>query len=288
MQLYAKDTKTQLVCALQAEKHMDYFCPECDAIVRLRGGMHRRNHFFHLHPSFECRQSQKSLVHLQVQSHLLHLFPNTECFLEHRFPSIKRIADVVWEPQKLIFEVQCSPIFAAEVASRNQDYANQGYQVIWILHDRCFNKRKTSAAEHFLQNFPHYYTNIDAKGRGCIYDQFALFEGGIKKYWQKPLIVGMSHPFRLYAKEISPKKSILPNKVLSRMKKWPLFFSGDLLSLSQSSSQKAKDYFQEAVEAERVLTPQQPFPLGWKQLFQKYIIRPYLLFFQMLLEKACK
>ena len=287
MQLYALNTKAQIICALQAEKHVDYFCPECEAAVRLRGGIHRRNHFFHLRPSLGCRQSQKSLIHLQVQYHLLDLFPQKECFLERRFPSIKRIADVVWEPQKLIFEVQCSPIFATEVASRNRDYANQGYQVIWILHDKCFNKRKTSAAEHFLQNFPHYYTNIDAKGRGCIYDQFALFERGIKKYWQKPLVVSVSLPHRLYDKRIS-KKTNVPNKVLSRIKEWPLFFSGDLLSLSQHSFQGIEEYFREAIRAEKTLTHREQLPLGLKHLLHKYIIRPYLLFFQMLLEKACK
>ena len=286
MQLYALNAETKVICALQAKKHVDYFCPECEEIVRLRGGMHRRDHFFHLLPSAQCKQSQKSLIHLQLQHHLFHLLPQTECFLEYRFPTIKRIADVVWKPRNLIFEIQCSPISASEIASRNSDYESQGYQVIWILHDKRFNKRKTTAAEHFLQRFPHYYTNIDVEGRGCIYDQFALFDRGIKKYWQKPLVVSLNLPFRLYG-SVSPKAA-LPNKVLSRMKEWSLFFSGDLLSLSQQSSRKAEQHFQEAILAESSLFPKKSRTVRWKPLFQRFIIRPYLLFFQILLEKACR
>lgn len=160
MQLFAFNTRNQLVSANHAQKQNDYSCIECGSIVRLRGGLHRQKHFYHLKPDRLCRQSQKSLVHIQVQKSLQEILPRGECFLERRFPGIKRIADVVWEPRKIVFEVQCSGITAEEIASRNRDYFGVGYKVVWILHEKRFNKWKVSASERFLREHPHYFTKF--------------------------------------------------------------------------------------------------------------------------------
>ncbi|MEM8728221.1 MAG: competence protein CoiA family protein, partial [Chlamydiota bacterium] len=64
-----------------------------------------------------------------------------QVILEKSFPEIHRIADVVYPPKKIIYEIQYSPITLKEVQQRNRDYATLGYTVIWILHDRHFNRK---------------------------------------------------------------------------------------------------------------------------------------------------
>lgn len=283
MQLYALNQDAEVICATRAVKHQDYFCPECGDFVRVRGGIQRRNHFFHFHPAQKCRQSQKSLVHLQVQQKLSAILPLDESDLEHRFPSIQRVADVVWKPQKLIFEVQCSAIYAEEILARNRDYASLGYQVVWILHDKRYNKSRMTAAEQVLEHLPHYFTNIDSKGRGCIYDQFALFVHGIRKHRQKPLAINPSLPMAITEQKIQGQ---LPKKLHSRMKTWPVFFSGDLIFRSIYVFEEVRHYLREACLAESHLEPKRP--THWLRWIHKWISRPYKLVFQMLLERACR
>jgi len=181
MQLYACDHQNRLTTAELAEKGIDYRCPECRGVVRVRKGSHKHPHFFHLSHNRNCRQSGKSAVHLGIQNHLLKSLPKGEVILECRFPEKGRIADAAWMPRRLIFEVQCSPISAEEVQQRNLDYAQLGFQVVWIFHDFRFNSWRVTAAEHCLNSRPFYYTNMNAKGEGIIYDQTSEIRGGIRR-----------------------------------------------------------------------------------------------------------
>ncbi|MGE5196370.1 MAG: competence protein CoiA, partial [Anaerolineae bacterium] len=125
MQLYALEGNTCII-AQEALAHKDYRCPECAGIVRARHGPHRRPHFYHMHLSKFCRQRQKSEEHIQTQLFLKKCLPQEEAALEKIYPAIGRIADVAWEREKLVFEIQCSPISAEEVKSRTTDYRSLG------------------------------------------------------------------------------------------------------------------------------------------------------------------
>src|SRR5581483_7947193 len=92
---------------------------------------------------------EKSIAHLKIQHHLKSLL-NT-AILEKPFPEIKRIADVVWEEEKIVFEVQVSPISKEEVEERCLDYEKMGYTPIWILYNKNFNQNVLSQAELFLR-----------------------------------------------------------------------------------------------------------------------------------------
>jgi competence protein CoiA len=175
MQLYALDQGKPLF-ASDAEKGKSYQCPECNAPVRVRGGPSRQIHFYHPVLPKKCRQHEKSQEHIRLQWKLFELFGPSESQIECPFPTIGRIADVVWHPKKLIFEIQCSPIPLEEVQCRILDYNLAGYEVVWILHDKQFNKKNLSAAEHFLRNIPCYFTNIDKTGFGIVYDQFEVIK----------------------------------------------------------------------------------------------------------------
>lgn len=221
MQLFAK-TGNQIISANKAIKGSDYQCIECQGIVRKRGGIHRRDHFFHISPTKECQLNQKSLAHIQTQLHIQQLLPPGETVLERRFPSIQRIADVCWEKEKLLFEVQCSSITPKEIAERNRDYSSLGYLVVWILHETRYNKRKASAAEQFLVSSSHYFTNIDQNGQGTIYDQLSTLKGGIRIKRSPIITVNLSKPLN------NPQKCSFP-VILKNRELWKLHFQEDFL-----------------------------------------------------------
>ncbi len=261
MQLFALNTDKTLISAAQARKHSDYFCMECGKKVRKRGGSHRKDHFYHLKPDPACRQSQKSLVHLQVQWFIQQTLPLGEALLERRFPEISRIADVAWEKEKVIFEVQYSPISQIEVEQRNRDYASLGYHVVWILHDKRFNQRKVSAAEQWLQEKPHYFTNFDSRGNGEVYDQLQVIKDGVRRYQSGGSSVNLSTPVR---------------------KKNQLLFEGDFSCRVASKNEKALSDWK-LYESERKKWRKKRFQLTW------YAIgRWYLNLFNIVLEKCCK
>ncbi len=227
MQLYALDSTAAPVMASNAEKGKDYLCPECQALVRVRSGPSRQIHFYHLALPSKCRQHEKSQEHIQLQLKLLELFGDTDAQIECPFPAIKRIADFACHAKKMIFEIQCSPISLEEVQCRILDYNAMGYEVVWILHERRFNRKNLSAAEHFLRESPCYFTNIDKAGLGVVYDQFDIIKKYKRVFKGPPLTVSLDKFTRLPL--MSPPEASLPLPVKSRFTKWKCYMEGDLL-----------------------------------------------------------
>lgn len=272
MQLYAIDENNNLVSARESKKQRDYRCMECGGIIRLRSGIHRQSHFFHIHPPASCRQNGKSMEHLQTQRVIKELLGDA-CLLEVPFPKVKRIADCVWTSENIIFEVQCSSISQEEVECRNKDYAACGYQVVWILHDRRFNQFRPTSAEFWLQNHPHYFTNMNAEGKGCIYDQYSFFQGGIRK------LILHSSPILLNKRYLSLPHP-LPKQFQERMSKWEMGFEGDW-------AHRAADELEWMIG----MLPkdeQLPRPKIIKRLLHAMFVYPYRVIFAYWLEKACR
>ena len=220
MQIYALDHNSLSVHARGAKRGTGYTCPECSQEVRIRGGVSRQPHFYHLSAT-SCIMQGKSLIHLQIQYALQKMLSPEQILLEHRFPQIGRVADVVWPAQKLVFEVQISPISAPEVLARNRDYSKEGYQVVWILHDRRFNRPRITGAERALRYSPHYFTNINAFGKGFFYDQHAHFHFKRRK--------ARSPRFPIHFKQVLPvNPKQLPGHFPDTRKQWPISFKGDL------------------------------------------------------------
>lgn len=165
----------RLVLASFASKGENYHCPECQNVVRLRGGPHRQPHFFHLKAHRECRQHQKGPIHIALQLYVQSLMPNGQ--MERAFPEIGRIADFACDETRRIFEIQVSPISGEEVEARCRDYESLGYEVVWILHDNRYNKRRLSPAEIALHGKCRYFSNMNANAKGIIYDQFEEIAG---------------------------------------------------------------------------------------------------------------
>lgn len=226
MQLYALDT-TAPVSAKQAIKGNTYVCPECGAPLRVRQGPLKQAHFYHLRRPRSCHLSQKSEEHLRAQLRLLDLIGEKEGGIEVPFVPIHRIADVVWRARKIVFEIQCSPISLEEVEARCADYDSVGYSVVWILHDKQFNKRALSAAEFFLRERGCYFTNMNRQGEGIIYDQFDIVDFKRRYFKGPPLEIA---PTQLTW--IDTEKTIdmpLPYILSQRMRKWSYLAAGDVL-----------------------------------------------------------
>lgn len=179
MQIYAL-SNGQLIEASRAQRQINYQCLECKKAVRLRKGLHKRAHFYHIDPTPSCRLNGKSLTHIALQLYIQNLFSLEKLKLEYPFPAINRIADCVHHEKKLIFEIQCSPIAEEEVQKRTADYNSLGFNVIWILHEKEFNKYRLTAAEQYLAQKFLYYTNMDDEGKGVIYDQRFIANGAYR------------------------------------------------------------------------------------------------------------
>lgn len=254
----------------------------------MRSGQQRHVHFYHLAHSSSCRLSGKSLIHLQIQLFLQKLIPKEEVQIEYRFSEIGRIADVAWLSKKIVFEVQCSPITAVEVQERVRDYESIGFQVVWILHEKRFNQWRMTAAEQYLQNKIFYYTNMDAQGRGVIYDQFNVIEKGIRKMTLPLVPVNLREPIEIKFCE-TKLKQIIPAKMIERMKNRKIHFAEDLADRCVRDLELAKNYFEKVIkpiEIEATIIEQ--IIEFFKKAFYKYLVRPYFLIFQMILERACK
>lgn len=248
MQIFALE-KNELVGAFGAERGKNYFCPECGWPVRIKAGPMRSSHFFHIKRPPRCRQAQKGPIHLRLQRYIRYLFEE-EAEMEKRFDPINRIADVACTVSKKIYEIQYSPISLEEAKARCRDYESLGFQVIWILHEDRFNRRKKSPAERFLQTKTCYYTNMDKEGNGVIYDT-------LPNLGKKPINLRKSYPL--------PVRSWPP--LLSHRTLRPLFHEGDFFDLA--------------------LKKRLPLPKKPEKIFTK-IKEGYLALLHMLLERSCK
>jgi len=240
MQIRALDFTKALVLAENANKHQDYQCIECQQIVRLRRGIHRKAHYYHVQPNRICRQHAKGMPHLMLQHFLKNILPEGEVELECQFAAIGRIADVAWHGQRLVYEIQCSPISMEEVKGRNENYASLGYQVVWIFHDNLYNQSRLSAAESFLRDHPHYFSNMDEEGEGIIYDQFSLITNGKRVYRLPVLSIDPSSPKYLREQQ-NPKDQILPFVLQRRIKIWPFIFAGDTIDRCLEAYENKED-----------------------------------------------
>lgn len=185
MQRYAFSKEGVRVFAEEALSQVDYFCPECLEKVRVRRGEIKIAHFYHFEGAKECRWKTRFQTHTTIQEELVRRLGNDNCTVERFFPEISRIADVAFHPQKIVFEIQVSPISAGELISRTLDYWKTGWHVIWILHTEQFGSRRGSAAEETVQNIPHYFADIGPQGL-ILWDE-ASYVHKRKRIWFTPL-----------------------------------------------------------------------------------------------------
>lgn len=224
MQIYAYDKKGEEVAAHSAKRGTPYYCPDCHQTLSFRSSPLIRPHFFHLKDQRPCFHTQKTLTHLEIQAQLLALLPPGEAKMEHRFKGISRIADVFWEKERLVFEAQVSFITAEEVEARSKAYRSVGCEIVWILHHHRYAKERVTAAERYLQDHTHYFSNHTPAGSGLFYDQYSyhLYGKRLANLFRRP--VNLAHPVR------HSLSLHLPPTPQKQRQNWKLSFAGDILN----------------------------------------------------------
>jgi competence protein CoiA len=280
MQICALNSTGSFVYADQANKHQNYRCIECGHTLRLRHGFHRKAHYYHTQPNRICKLHAKGMPHLMLQQFLKTILPIGEVDLEYPFKKIGRIADVVWHPKRLVFEIQYSPISAEEVRNRNKDYSSLGYQVIWILHDERYNQTRLSSAENYLHNFPHYFSDMNADGKGKIYDQFAIIKNGLRIHRSPVLSIDPSIPkfFKTDKKNVK-----IPFFLQKRLKSWSLAFSGDIIDCFLNPELLPAELKEIDLNHSKTSIFDR-----FKLCIQNHVIKPYFAILKVVLEKACR
>src|SRR5438128_1692203 len=126
---YAYDID-DLIYSADAEPGKVYWCLDCYGPVKRRRGKGYFPHFYHISPSPRCRLYSKTEDHLLAQLQLQKKFPQGILQIERPFLTINRVADICWEKEKIVFEIQCSLIKPLEAEERIRDYRALGYEVV--------------------------------------------------------------------------------------------------------------------------------------------------------------
>jgi competence protein CoiA len=217
MPLYALDDDNRIIAAPDAGLFCRYRCLECLSPLQKRTGLHRRAHFYHLQTVRQCRLHSNSSDHLIMQSEIQKIIPSVE--IEKPFKKILRIADLCWEEKKIIFEIQCSPIDPMQTDQRTRDYAKEGYELVWLLDDRLFNrKRALRKSEILMRQKGCYYFSIQ---KNSVYDQFEALANKTRLVKGPPLPVDLARPMQIPA-----SRQAMTGQLDHRAGRY--FFGGDL------------------------------------------------------------
>lgn len=272
MAFYAVD-EDDLIYAGEAEAKKTYWCLDCFGPVKRRKGKSWVPHFYHLKTSPQCRLYSKTEDHLLAQIQLQKSFPEGVIQLERPFVKINRVADACWEKEKIVFEIQCSPITEKEVEMRENDYKSIGYCVVWLLDDKRYNRRVIRPAENALRKACAYYVCIRQGLSSVYYDQFEIFLDGRRVKRGKRMMVDLQkiastpqHPFN---PEVFPKQIV----ALTSLK----YFHGDRLSLALRNRLSIMQYWR---GLELQLTQKTHKQKKWILWIEQNLFRPYLALIQ--------
>ena len=221
MPLYALDDHRQIIAARDADEWRRYRCLECNGAMQKRAGANRQAHFYHLNTVRQCRLHSRGIDHMILQTTLQE--QNPALIIERPFEKILRIADLCWENKKIVFEIQCSPIAWPEVQRRIQDYAREGYELVWLLDNRLYNRRTLRAAEADLREHACYYFSLS---KSLIYDQFEVLSATSRLAKGPPLPINLFRPMSFPLSPPSP----LTRQLNNRRKVY--YFAGDLFDRS--------------------------------------------------------
>ena len=142
------------VDAVEANPLGSFTCSECSGTLHLRRARGRSPHFVHMRATPACRLYSRAARHLEMQLSLKNWIPALE--VEYPFAGICRIADLYWKQEKIVFEIQCSPLSSAQVEARVADYGKLGIRIVWLLDDRLFFKRAYKDGEPQMRQAGYY------------------------------------------------------------------------------------------------------------------------------------
>ena len=174
----------------------------------------------------------KNHLHLSVQQAIRKKIQSTDVHLEYRLKG--HVADIFWESKKIVFEVQCSPISLKEAIRRTTDYEKLNMTIIWVLHDKTYNKINMSPSEEFLVKKKNvFYSNISQHGEGIIFDQEEAFLDARRLIKSPPLEISLSLPYRKkFSKKIYFKGDRYSIDIIQRIRLYPSIWRIKIKNLS--------------------------------------------------------
>lgn len=117
------------------ERKQIYFCPACEAEVRIKNGSIRRIHFAHIQRECQAGTEPETLYHLEGKDKLYQLlqkYGTTQ--LESFIASTKQRVDVLLETdQPFAFEFQCSSINPSIIKHRTMLYESIPITPVWLI-----------------------------------------------------------------------------------------------------------------------------------------------------------
>ena len=205
--------------------------------------------------------------------------------MEQPLPAINRISDLLWEKEKIAFEIQCSAISEAEASARCREYKTAGYQIVWVLDDRLFNKRQLRPAEEFLRTRPCYFASFKRSTPSLFYDQFEIFHRSRRV--RRGNKIGIDFR-KIHKIETVQWPEELPSQIARRIPNSPCYFVGDLLHRALLSTSIGA--FARLIQYWRALESQSQRAERkkgiWKEFFLRWIAEPYLALLDALLKRT--
>lgn len=134
--------EARLAQLLHWSREHQLYCPNCRAVLHVRGGAEKRTQLHFAHQKGECAWSTEpeSLRHMQgkrvLAEWLQTQFPQAIITLEERLPEPNRIADIFVrhaDDQHWAIEFQCAPLDIAEWKRRHRAYQQAGIRDLWII-----------------------------------------------------------------------------------------------------------------------------------------------------------
>ncbi len=278
MALYAVDDD-DLIYAGHAEPGKIYWCLDCFGPVKRRRGKNWFPHFYHLKSAPQCRLYSKTDDHLLAQIQLQKLFPVGVIEMERPFLKINRVADLCWESQKIIFEIQCSPVTEKEAEMRFSDYGSIGYDVIWLLDDKRYNKRVIRPAEDFLRRHCTYYMSVRQGLTSKYYDQFEIFAEGQRVRRGKQMPIDLRNVRRCSKRNFCPDH--FPKQVIDLAGK--IYCRGDRLDRALKNQILAMHKWR-GLEIHFAKISKKPS--RWRIWLRRYITTPYIALLKKLISKV--
>lgn len=264
MAFYALD-EDDLIFADIADPKKTYWCLECFGPVKRRKGRQKFAHFYHLKAAFHCRLYSKSEDHFLAQVELQKYFPKGEIQVEKPFIQINRVADGCWEKKRIIFEIQCSPISEKEAEMRARDYQSIGYEIVWLLDDKRYNKRTLRPAEEILRRKSAYYLAIRSFK---VYDQFEIFLFAQRVRRSRPMQVELQkiglRPNWTFDEKLFPKQLVQLS--------CPFYFAGDRLHRALQKQPLSMLYWR-SLEIQFAKSVRKKSKI--RNWLNRYIVQPY-------------
>jgi competence protein CoiA len=145
--LYGKTKQGTIEHAANATKCSNYYCPLCCQKLMLKQGKYKRTHFAHFEIS--CTHKEESYVHYHAKYSLGRAIKDLGMVvqIEPYLKACHQIPDILIN-NKIILEIQCSPITVEQLQTRTSAYNKLGYIVIWII-DGTYNDNSVISLNAF-------------------------------------------------------------------------------------------------------------------------------------------